>query len=90
MQKQNWIIAISNSEGDGVELQYFEGTKSETKKLLLKIAEKDKALDEESFDYGPECLDDIEENLDTLYTSSTYSNYHIDYTAKVLETIKRV
>lgn len=92
MGSKTWVIAVANTDGDGVSLSILDGTKKDAKKFLLKLSLADKEYDEEGFDYGPEDLDDIyeEPNGSELSACSVYSDYHIEYTAKALETIERV
>lgn len=81
--RKDWIIAVSNSEADGIVINRFYSTEQETKKLLIRMVQEDREKDEESFEYGAEGLEDVENNgSGTLNASAIYAHYHIDYTAK--------
>lgn len=81
--RKDWIIAVSNSEADGIIINRFYGTEQETKKLLIRMVQEDREKDEESFEYGTEEPDDVEDSgSGTLNASATYAHYHIEYTAK--------
>lgn len=92
MESKTWIIAVANTDEDGISFNILEGTKKDATKALLKMALEDKECDEEGFDYGPEDIDDIyeEPSGNELSTCSVYSDYHIEYVAKTLETIEKV
>ena len=85
-----YIVAISNSEGDGVEFRSFKGSKQEVMELLIRLIKIDKGLDEENFDYGTECVSEVSERDERLNAYAVYSDYHIDYTAVRVEDIKEV
>lgn len=78
---KDWIIAISNSEADEVEIHRFYGSEHDLKTVLLNLVERDRDNDLDSFDYGTESIDEIESNSITLSATATYYNYHVNYTA---------
>lgn len=47
-----WIIAIGNTEADGVRMLYAIGSVDQIKRALVELALEDKDNDEKSFDYG--------------------------------------
>lgn len=81
---KDWIIAVANSEADGVAINRFYGTEEEVRALLVRMVQEDRKNDEESFEYGTEEPENVDNTTGsgTLNASATYSNYHIDYTAK--------
>ena len=90
-----WIIAIGNSESDGVRMFYTNGDVDKIKKVLVRLALEDRQSDEEDFDYGTENSSDVEETVDgktnevtELNACNVFSDYHIDYTAHRLDSIK--
>lgn len=89
-KKEKWIIAISCTETDGVLVQKFDGTENQIKRLLVKLVKKDKAFDKESFDYGTECIDDVQGEGKFLEAYAVYNDYHIDYTAIKIDDVQEV
>lgn len=85
-----WIIAISDSEGDGVQLQSYTGTEQDVVRLLLQLVAEDKAKDEEGFDYGTEEMDDVSVCNGELNAYAVFSGNHIDYTAKRIDLLPEV
>ena len=90
-----WIIAIGNTEADGVRMLYAIGSVDQIKRALVELALEDKANDEESFDYGTDDVSGVEETVDMeinevteLNAYNVFSDYHIDYTAKRLDSIQ--
>ena len=90
-----WIIAIGNTEADGVRMLYAIGSVDQIKRALVKLALEDKANDEESFDYGTDDVSGVDETVDVginevteLNAYNVFSDYHIDYTAKRLDSIQ--
>ena len=80
---KDWIIAVANSEADGVTINRFYGTEEEVRALLARMVQEDLENDEESFEYGTEDPEDVEDcGSGTLNAYGTYAHYHIDYTAK--------
>lgn len=80
--RTDWIIAISNSAIDGVEIYRFRGTDDEVKEKLLKLLNQDKKNDEDAFDLGTDSVDNIDATSTEYNAFSIYSDYHIEYTAK--------
>ena len=60
-----WIIAIGNTEADGVRMLYTIGSVDQIKRALVELALEDKSNDEESFNYGTEDISDVEETADS-------------------------
>ena len=82
-KKSNYIISITNSDGDGAEVYRVTGTVTQVKKHLLQLVKNDW---DERWDYGTEKVRDVEERNDgSLYAYSVFGDYHIDYLA-TLET----
>lgn len=80
---KDWIIAVANSDADGVVINRFYGTEEEVRTLLVRMVQEDRENDEENFEYGTEEPEDVENSgSGTLNASATYAHYHIDYTAK--------
>ncbi len=87
-----WIIAIGNTEADGVKMLYAIGSVDQIKRVLIELALEDKGNDEESFNYGTEDVSEITETVDAninevtvLNAYNVFSDYHIDYTAQRLD-----
>ena len=82
--KKNWTIGICCSESDGVDTFRVRGTKTQVKKYLVNCVKSDKENDEDKFDMGTLNVKDIDEDKYTseLSAYATYSDYHIDYTAR--------
>lgn len=55
-----WIIAIGNTEADGVRMLYAIGSVDQIKRALVELALEDKSNDKESFDYGTEDISDVD------------------------------
>lgn len=90
-----WIIVSACSESGGVEMFYTNGDVDKIKKVLVRLALKDKRRYKENFDHGPENSADVEEMVDSktnevteLYAYNIYSYYHFAYAAKRLDSIK--
>ena len=90
-----WIIAIGNTEADGVRMLYAIGSVDQIKRALVELALEDKSNDEESFNYGTEDISDVEETADSktnevtvLNAYNVFSDYHIDYTAQRLDSMQ--
>ena len=90
-----WIIAIGNTEADGVRMLYTIGSVDQIKRALVELALEDKDNDEKSFDYGTEDISDVDETVDNktnnvtaLNAYNVFSDYYIDYTAQRLDFIQ--
>ena len=77
------IIAIGNTEADGVRMLYTIGSVDQIKRALVELALEDKSNDEESFNYGTEDISDVEETADSktndvtvLNAYNVFSDYH--------------
>ena len=78
-----WIIAIGNTEADGVRMLYAIGSVDQIKRALVELALEDKGNDEKSFDYGTEDISDVDETVDNktndvtaLNAYNVFSDYH--------------
>ena len=69
-----WIIAIGNTEADGVRMLYAIGSVDQIKRALVELALEDKSNDEESFNYGTEGISDVEETADSKTNEVTVLN----------------
>ena len=82
---ENWIIAKCNTAGDGIELMQFIGTEDEVKEQLAALATEDASANEEDFDNGTENASEVQRDVfGNLYAYGCYSDYHIDYSARIL------
>ena len=93
---KEWILAIGNTEADGVEMLYMVGEVDQIKQALVELVLEDKSNDEENFDYGTDNISDVVEAVDVktsevteLNAYNVFSDYHIDYTAQRLDSIRR-
>lgn len=88
MNKADWIIAIANSDSDGVTIRRFFGTEDDVKSLLVSLVAEDKENDEEGYDYGTESVDEVEaDGIGRFDAFATYSTYHIDYSAEEISSL---
>ena len=88
--KEQWIVGICNTNGDGVDLIGFYGTEDEMKTALVDMVQFDREVDEEDdYEYGTESVEEVEVryNGTELYAYSCHYDYHIDYSAKRLSDI---
>lgn len=90
-----WIIAIENTEADGVKMLYAIGNVDQIKRALVELALEGKDNDEESFEYGTEDISDVNETVDSktnevteLNAYTVFSDYYIDYTAQRLDSMQ--
>ena len=90
-----WIIAIGNTEADGVRMLYAIGSVDQIKRALVELVMEDKSNDEESFDYGTEDISNVDETVDSktnevtvLNAYNVFSDYNIDYTAQRLDSMQ--
>ena len=88
MNKADWIIAIANSDSDGVTIRRFFGTEDDVKSLLVSLVKEDKENDEEGYEYGTESVDEVEADRSGRFDAyATYSGYHIDYSAEEISSL---
>lgn len=85
-----WIIAICNTEADGITVRKAFGDEEKIRKVLVGMLLEDKENDPDAYDYGTESPEDVTEEWGALNAYATYSNYHIDYTAMKVGDIKSV
>ena len=92
--KYDWIIAVSDSDGIGVELEKVTKTADDVTKYLLDRIRRDKENDLENFSDGSEdedCLEQASEpktgEVLELSGYNDFEGYHINYTAKRLDSI---
>lgn len=90
-----WIIAIGNTEADGVRMLYVIGNVDQIKRSFVELALEDKEKDEGSFEYGTDDVSEVTETVDVNINETTELNaynvfygHHIDYTAKRLDSIQ--
>ena len=83
------MVGIRCTESDGVYLQTVKGTTEQMRKYLAKCVREDKKNDPDQFDYGDTKASDVTRDkyaeIETLNAYATYSDYHIDYTARVID-----
>lgn len=91
----DWIIAIGNTEADGIRILHIKGTVEQAKETLMEFVDQDRCEDEEGFNYGTEDISQIEEitpfdqiEPTEMNAYSVYSDYHIDYTASRLDVMQ--
>lgn len=80
--REQWIIGVCNTNGDGVDLYGFLGTEEEAKEELVSMVLADKLENEDEYDYGVESVDKVKDYGKELYAYAVYYDFHIDYTAK--------
>ena len=87
--KEQWIIGICNTNGDGVDLIGFYGTEEETKAKLVDLVQSDARENDDGYEYGTESVDEVAVRYQNteLYAYGCYYDYHIDYSAKKLKDI---
>lgn len=82
---KHWIIAKCNTAGDGIELMQFIGTEDEVKEQLAALATEDASANEDDFDNGTENASEVQKDaFGNFYAYGCYSDYHIDYSARML------
>lgn len=88
MNGTDWIIAVANSDCDGVTIRRFFGTEDDVKSLLVSLVEEDKENDKEGYDYGTESVDEVEtDKIGRFDAFATYCGYHIDYSAEEISSL---
>lgn len=85
LNDKNWVIGICCSEADGVDVFRVHGTEAQVKKYLANCVQADREVDEDKYESGTESADQVSVDADTgeLNAYGTYSDYHIDYTARI-------
>ncbi len=82
---QDWLIGISGSELNDVNIIKIKGTKSQIKRYLVTMVNTDRHSDEpDSWDHGTESILDVIENKNgdgSLTACGYYVDYHMTYTA---------
>lgn len=87
----NWIIGVCCTESDGVFIYRIYGSREQVKEKLLELVKQDQESNLESWDYGTETVEDIEERgLNELYAYGCYADYHIDYSAVLYATVEHL
>lgn len=88
----DWILTVSGSDTDGSHVTIYHGVSVEDMKQI--IVDKIAAAREDSFDFGTETIDDVEERItvDTHRLSSLYGfvsclDHHTDYEAHLLNMV---
>lgn len=86
-----WLLGICNTDRDGVDIIRVQATRQEMKEYLVSCVQEDREEDDGAFEYGTDTAEEVEENGDTVLNAyGNYSNYHIDYTARLLSDIELV
>ena len=87
-----WIITRHMSSMDGTIITMAKGSADEIKKHLVRLLKTDKALEKteghDSWNFGTEDIEDVEVDkcgTGTLYAFGAYDDFHIDYTARLLD-----
>ena len=93
--KYDWIIAVSDSDGVGVELEKVTKTADDVTKYLLDRIRRDKENDLENYSDGSEDEDSLEQvtepKIDEVLELSGYNDfegYRINYTAQHLDSMQ--
>lgn len=91
-RKYDWIIAVSDSNEVGVELEKVTKTADDVTKYLLDRIRRDKENDLENFSDGSEDEDSLEQvsmyetgEVIELNEYNDFEGYRINYTAKRLD-----
>lgn len=78
-----WIIAIGNTEADGVRMLYTIGSVDQIKRALVELVLEDRDNNKESFVYGTDDVSDVAETIDgelnevtKLNAYNVFSDYH--------------
>ena len=102
MEKYNWIVAVCNTSGEGVDVFKFRGNKQEMKERLVSLIKEDREnANWDTWEHGTESTDEIVERstikeivegncVPELYGYGCYYDYHIDYTAIEINHIKTI
>lgn len=81
-----WIIAISSSDTEGIRILRYSGTEDHVKQKLIDLVAEDRNSLEETWNYGTETVEDVEDVSNGLgyefYAIGNYEGFHVDYTAK--------
>lgn len=95
MTKEKWIIAIANTEADGVEMIYILGNINQVKEFIMSFVYEDRGEDEDNFVSGTDETSEIEKVIKPttgetvrLDAYNAFINYHIDYTAQKLDAMQ--
>lgn len=87
-ERCGWVIAVCNTNCDGVDIYKFYGTVDEVKNKLVSLVIEGKNEDEDSWDYGNDTTEDVKVvSSSELYAFGCYYNYHIDYTARKFDSL---
>lgn len=85
-KKQLWTVTIGGSDMDDAVSEFVRGSKKAVMKYLHSLVENDKIYNEEnnidSWDYGTENPEDVEDRGTSLYAYGCYYSSHIDYVAR--------
>lgn len=86
----DWIIGISGSELNDVVTEIVHGTTDEVKNYLVTCVQSDRDGDRDEWDSGTEKTSEVSYNDDgTLYAFGNYKDYHMDYTARPLVSLRK-
>lgn len=85
-KEQLWIVTIGGSDMDDAVSELVRGSKKAVMKYLHSLVEEDKTYYEEnkvdSWDYGTESPEDVEDRGTSLYAFGCYCSSHVDYAAR--------
>ena len=86
--RRDWVTSVTSSEEKKVTMGRFFGTDTEIKKLLVSLAEKDRLANEDTYDYGTWCADDVECDGNHKYSAySVYTDHRVVYVAEELSNL---
>lgn len=78
-KRENWIVAVSNTDEDGVNIERVSGTLNMVKRYMHQVLISYKECDKESFDY----YISVDGGSTSLYGCAVFNSYHVDVTAVV-------
>ena len=85
-----WIIAIANTESNGVVLRRAYGDEAAIRRVLVGMVKEDRDRDPEKYDSGTEKPGEVDEENGVLDAGAVYTDYHIDYTAMRVHSVPTV
>ena len=80
--KETYIIGVCCSAYDGVSFFRARGTRDQIKQYMYELIKEDRNEDPDSWDFGTESPDEVAKSGNGFYAFGSYSDYHIDYTAR--------
>ncbi len=89
--KQDYIVAIYNTDADGVSIEMVNGTEEEVKAYLFSLVMEDRKEDEAAWEddfMNTMSVDEIQTNpVGELCAFNSFAHYHIDYAARPVSTM---